>query len=385
MAAILSQNSSTGFYKAPVSKGILGCMFLTSCALNVPLLAHIKQYVVYNIHNIFHKYEIWRVVSSKLTFLETKDLVCGCLLIYYFRIFERRYGSHKFSSYLMAACTVSTLLELIFVFFLNKFDAQITYLPTGPYSLIFPLFANYFMDIPRVAQTYILGIPVTGKTLTYLVGLQIMSSNKESMISGFCSLLAGVICRNNFLHVLDVIKVPKFIAKFFSVCLGWILDSSPPSDNSVPMGATLEIQRQQQLEMMEQQLLLSRARETRDRGNTGRPHNRQQMAQGYAERLVPPNNEGGLFGSFHNQNIWNNAFNPTSLLRRNSQPDEDDPADTEMANGINQNHIDASSPVQEDQVKTLVEMGFERENVIRALQLSNNDLNMATVILLNES
>lgn len=39
------------------------------------------------------------------------------------------------------------------------------------------------------------------------------------------------------------------------------------------------------------------------------------MAQGYAERLVPPN-DGGLFGSFHAQNIWNNAFNPTALLRR---------------------------------------------------------------------
>lgn len=45
------------------------------------------------------------------------------------------------------------------------------------------------------------------------------------------------------------------------------------------------------------------------------------MAQGYAERLVPPN-DGGLFGSFHTQNIWNNAFNPTALLRHTPQQDE---------------------------------------------------------------
>ncbi|KAG8190678.1 hypothetical protein JTE90_001287 [Oedothorax gibbosus] len=379
MAAILSQNSSTGFYKAPVSKGILGCMFLTSCALNVPLLAHIKQYVVYSIPSIFKKYEIWRVITSKLTFLETKDLVCGCLLIYYFRIFERRYGSHKFASYLMAACTVSTILELLFVFLLNNLDVKITFLPTGPYPLIFPLFANYFMDIPRVAQTYILGVPVTGKTLTYLVGLQIMSSNKESMISGFCSLLAGVICRWNFLSVLDIIRVPKFLARLSSMCLGWVLDSSPPPEDSVPMGATLEIQRQQQLEMMEQQMLLSRA-------NSGRFHNRQQMAQGYAERLVPPANEGGLFGSFHNQNIFNNPFSPSALLRRNRGPDADFPSGSGdvVANGINQNHV-VSSPPHEDQVQTLVEMGFERQSVIRALQSCNNDINTATVILLNES
>jgi len=384
MAAILSQYSSTGFYKAPVSKGILGCMFLTSCALNVPLLAHIKQYIAYNIPSIFEKYEIWRVLTSKLTFLETKDLVCGCLLIYYFRVFERRYGSHKFSSYLMAACTVATVLELITVFFLRQLDIQIANLPTGPYGLIFPLFVNYYMDIPRVAQTYILGVPVTGKTLTYLLGLQVMSTNKASMISGTCSLIAGVICRWNILHVLDIFKVPRLLAKCVSMCFGWILDSSPPSEGSVPMGATLEIQRQQQFEMMEQQLLLTRARDTQ-RGNSNLFHNRQQMAQGYAERLVPPMNDGGLFGSFHSQNIWNNAFNPTALLRRTQQQDENAGESSDMANGINQNHVDTTSPLQEDQVKTLVEMGFDRQSVVRALQTCNNDINLATVILLNES
>ncbi|KAF8792379.1 Ubiquitin-associated domain-containing [Argiope bruennichi] len=181
------------------------------------------------------------------------------------------------------------------------------------------------------------------------------------MIAGICSLLAGVICRWNFLHVLDIIKVPKFIAKCFGACLGWILDSSPPVENSVPMGATLEIQRQQQLDLMEQQLLLSRARESR----------------------------GGNSGRFHIDNKWPKGMlkdYPTSLLRRNRQRETDSSADSaEMANGINQNHIDASTPVQEDQVKTLVEMGFERQNVVRALQSCNNDINMATVILLNES
>lgn len=374
MAAILSQYSSTGFYKAPVSKGILGCMFLTSCALNVPLLAHIKQYIIYSIPCIFEKYEIWRVLTSKSTFLETKDLVCGCLLIYYFRIFERRYGSHKFSSYMLAACAVTTILELLTILILRQFDIEITALPTGPYGLIFPFFVNYYLDVPRVAQTYILGVPVTGKTLTYLLGLQVMSTSKASMISATCSLVAGVLCRWNVFHVLDIFKIPKFLAKCARISLGWILDSSPPNEGLVPMGATLEIQRQQQYEIMEQQMLLTRARESRF-------NNRQHMAQGYAERLVPPNNEGGLFGNFQNQNIWSQTFNPSVLLRRNRRPNGI--ADgTDVAGSSNQNHV---SPLQEDQVTTLVEMGFDRQNVVRALQTSNNDINLATVILLNES
>ncbi|XP_054720865.1 ubiquitin-associated domain-containing protein 2-like [Uloborus diversus] len=234
---------------------------------NMISILKVENIIFFNSYLVFCIF-IWRVLTSKLTFLETKDLVCGCLLIYYFRVFERRYGSHKFSSYLLAACTVATVLELITVFFLRRLEIQITFLPTGPYGLIFPLFVNYFMDIPRVAQTYILGVPVTGKTLTYLLGLQVMSTNKASMVSGICSLTAGIICRWNIFHVLDIIKVPKVLARVASMCFGWILDSSPPSEGSVPIGATIEIQRQQQIEIMEQQLLLSRARENRDRGNS---------------------------------------------------------------------------------------------------------------------
>lgn len=45
------------------------------------------------------------------------------------------------------------------------------------------------------------------------------------------------------------------------------MQSSPPQEGIVPMGATLEIQRQQQMEILEQQVWLSRAREARDRAS----------------------------------------------------------------------------------------------------------------------
>ena len=43
------------------------------------------------------------------------------------------------------------------------------------------------------------------------------------------------------------------------VAFGWLLKSSPPQENQVPSGATLEIQRQQQVEILEQQMLFNRA------------------------------------------------------------------------------------------------------------------------------
>jgi len=48
---------------------------------------------------------------------------------------------------------------------------------------------------------------------------------------------------------------------------------------------------------------------------------------------------------------------------------------------------DAAPPleVSEDQVQLLVEMGFNQEQVRQALQVSNNDVSMATNILLQQS
>lgn len=42
-------------------------------------------------------------------------------------------------------------------------------------------------------------------------------------------------------------------------------------------------------------------------------------------------------------------------------------------------------PPTEEQVQTLVEMGFDRQRVINALQTCNNDVNTATHLLLQES
>ncbi|XP_023229781.1 ubiquitin-associated domain-containing protein 2-like isoform X2 [Centruroides sculpturatus] len=336
MAAILSQYSTTGFYKAPVSKGLFGCMFLTSCALNVPLLAHVKQYVIYSIPNIFEQYEIWRIITSKLTFLDTKDLVCGTLLIYYFRIFERRYGSHKFCSYLLAVCTVATVLELTTVYALRQLDIYISYLPTGPYELIFPLFVNYFLDIPRVAQIHIMGVPVTGKTLTYLLGLQ----------------LAGLICRWNVLRIQQWIRVPDFLSKIAALTLKWLLNSSPPQEGTLPMGATLEIQRQQQLELIEEQMLLARAQEFRERGN---------------------------MQNYNRREEWENVFN---MRRRQPNPREEGLQGENFSANVEN---ESTFPVVEEQVQRLVEMGFDRQSVIRALRNSNNDINLATSILLTET
>lgn len=44
--------------KAPVSKGLMGSMFLTCTAMNMPLLAHMRKYLVCKLPDIFKEGEV---------------------------------------------------------------------------------------------------------------------------------------------------------------------------------------------------------------------------------------------------------------------------------------------------------------------------------------
>lgn len=106
------------------------------------------------------------------------------------------------------------------------------------------------------------------------------------------------------------------------------------------MGATLELQRQEQTEFLEQQYYYSRAQDFR-----------QQRGQGYSERLVDDGMHGdGILGYF---------------LRQRQRP------------------VENVEPSQEN-IQILVDMGFEHGRVVEALRSSSNDLETATSILLRQ-
>lgn len=153
------------------------------------------------------------------------------------------------------------------------------------------------------------------------------------------ALISGVICRWNVFHICDYIKVPKSIALLTNRLFGWLLESKPPPEGPFLMGATLEIQRQQHMELVEQEMLFSRFREINQRNDLNIFPNRRQNDSNTAPSSASPR--------------------PLSSAQ--------------------------NSIANEEKVTTLVEMGFDRQNVVRALQRSNNDLNLATNILLSES
>lgn len=54
--------------KAPVSKGLMGSMFLTCTAMNMPLLAHMRKYLVCKLPDIFKEGEVRFIELIILTF-----------------------------------------------------------------------------------------------------------------------------------------------------------------------------------------------------------------------------------------------------------------------------------------------------------------------------
>lgn len=134
------------------------------------------------------------------------------------RVFERRMGSHKFASHLLATGIMSLVLQVAAVMSIRAFgwdSYHSGHLPPGPYEklplsfispfpfpadmfrffirryeLIFPLFVPYLLDVPRVTRTHILGIPITGKTVVYLVGLQVCSTSLPTAITAICCIVS---------------------------------------------------------------------------------------------------------------------------------------------------------------------------------------------------
>uniref|UniRef100_A0A8C6FI19 Ubiquitin-associated domain-containing protein 2 n=1 Tax=Moschus moschiferus TaxID=68415 RepID=A0A8C6FI19_MOSMO len=327
---MFTSTGSSGLYKAPVSKSLL----LVPSALSLLLalvLPHCQKFFVYDLQAVKDDLQIWRLISGRIICLDLKDTFCSSLLIYNFRIFERRYGSRKFASFLLGSWVLSAVGDFILVEAVRYSFGVTTArnLPSGFLAPVFALFVPFYCSIPRVQVAHILGpLSITNKTLIYILGLQ---------VSGICY-------NSRMLQVHEVLCVPSWMAKFCAWTLEPLFSSSEPtSEARIGMGATVDIQRQQRMELLDRQLMLSQFAQVR----------RQRQQQ------------GGMIN-------WNRLFPPLRQRRNANYQDG------------RRSGQPASPPpeVSEEQVARLVEMGFSRGDALEALRASNNDLNVATHFLL---
>ncbi|KAG5450618.1 Ubiquitin-associated domain-containing protein 2 [Clonorchis sinensis] len=254
---MLAPQSHSGFYKTTITKCFLAFSVLASLVLRMPF-AKYRDWFAYNLDDIFENGSLWRLFLCKLAFLNTKDLICGGLLLYYFRIFERRYGPRKFLSYLFYCATATTVCELSLIAVLRRLHFDFHILPSGPYNVIFPFFVPYFLDIPWFPIAHVIGIPITGKSFPYLFGLQMATTSPESLFLCVCGLFTGLIYERNLLSVQSRWLFPERIVQFGSQFICPLVETPPPKHLNKPLGATLELQHQAELDRRELQFLEAR-------------------------------------------------------------------------------------------------------------------------------
>ncbi|XP_060089644.1 ubiquitin-associated domain-containing protein 2 [Heteronotia binoei] len=342
---MFTSTGSSGLYKAPLSKGLLIVPSTVSLLLAL-LFQHYQKFFAYNLQAVKEEFQVWRLICGRTVCLDLKDTFCSSLLIYNFRIFERRYGSRKFSSFLLGSWMLSVLFDLLLVEVVEySFDISINSLPSGFLGPLFALFIPFYCSIPRVQVTQILGqFSITNKTLVYILGLQLLTSGSYIWIVALSGLISGMCYSSRVLKVYRVLCVPSGMARMFAWTLEPIFSSAEPSSEiRVGMGATVDIQRQQRMELLDRQILMSQFAQIR----------RQRQQQ------------GGMIN-------WNRLFPP---LRRQRDANYHDNQQTEHE-GL------PPAEVSEEQVARLMEMGFSRIDALEALRASNNDLNVATNFLL---
>ncbi|XP_061915284.1 ubiquitin-associated domain-containing protein 2 [Entelurus aequoreus] len=350
---MFTTSGSRGLYKAPLSKGLL--LVLSGLTVMLSLLPQHQNMFEYNLHAVRQQQQVWRLLCGRLVCLDVKDSFCSGLLIYNFRIFERRFGSRKFASFLLGTWCLSALLDFLLaqaVFFL--FDYEVEELPAGPLAPVFSLFVPFYCSIPKVVVTQVLGhINITNKTLVYIVGLQLLTSSPFMWLLALSGLVSGALYHSNLLWVQKLLFVPAWLGFVARYLLEPVFSSSQPTNEApLGMGATLDVQRQQRMDQLDQQLLLAQFNEARV--NT---------------RHTP---QASLLQ-------WTRLF-PRLRRRGANRPPAEPGPQIQTQPSAQAPPLDNS--VAEEQVAKLVEMGFSRTDALEALRASNNDINMATNFLL---
>lgn len=317
--SVINQYTNVGFYGAPVSKSLMLFIGCGHAVTYIPALQSFRRLLKVDVHNLDSVSKLIRFFPSKLAFPDTRDTILVLFLIYFFRVFERRYGSLKFSSVLLTSFTVSVLLELVAAWLTGFHQA-------GPFGLALPLLIPYYLHVPVLSSAAFGQVSVSSKTLAYLLGLQIAVASSGHLAVTACSLVAGLLFCSPIVHKL---RLPGWFGRVCDATFGRVFHSSAPEGGGL-QGATLEIQRSQQAEAIEQQLMRARNR-----------HN------------VPI---GGR--QMRLEEMWGRGQRGAAAAVQ-QQP----------------------SP---ELLQTLVDMGFSRQRAVQALQQAGGDLDQATNILLQD-
>lgn len=355
------------FSNAPLSKLSLlfvgSTSFFTSLYITDP--TKLNRLLCMDVNRIKKYSEIWRFLTHQLLFSSTGELILGSILLYYFRLFERQMGSRKFGSFITVVSVISSIVEYISLLALNpSLDQKNSKPMIGPYPLIYAFFVLYFLKVPRLHPKLfsVAGIDISDKTLMYIAGFQLMFSNGwSSLIPSLSGMIAGILyclpCTNSKRNPLQKFRLPKFLCRmgnFFRPLLVGGGSTSNGRQNTQPYrgGHMTSSGNSSSVRGNNDSLNNARYRHTSNgNNNTNTP-----------ERLIDARYSRGAF----NGGGFLSGFGVGGERRVMGG----------LGSGI------PSIPPSEDQISSLMALGFDRADCIRALEQSGNNVDAAADRLL---
>ncbi|CAH8371494.1 unnamed protein product [Eruca vesicaria subsp. sativa] len=219
--------------KAPVTRAFFIASVLFTVFFGIRRGGGSSSKLGLSYQDIFEKFGIWKLIIWNFSFSSTLELFFGLYLLYYFRVFERLFGSNKRSVFILFSGIVSLILETIL---LSLFKDPTNLVASGPYAFIFASFVSFYLDIPILKRFHLFGVHFSDKSSIYLAGvLLLLSSWQRSIIPAICGIIAGSLYRLNIFGIRKA-KFPELIASFFSRLSSPSLNShsQAPSPNLGP-------------------------------------------------------------------------------------------------------------------------------------------------------
>ncbi|KZT29415.1 hypothetical protein NEOLEDRAFT_1085321 [Neolentinus lepideus HHB14362 ss-1] len=201
------------FEHAPVTKGLmLGCA-LASIIAGVFDLKHYLHLQL--IPHLSRSHQYWRLFVHHIAYSNSSDLFLAEIILYSVSVnVERAFGSVKFASFAVLSTLVATILEFLSLLLFHRFG--LNYIPSGPTALIFSILYQYSRLIPSVYQFRIFGVPLSNKSYTYLLAVQLAILHyPSSLLVALIGILVGQVYRSDLAN-LKSYRLPLIVVRLAS-------------------------------------------------------------------------------------------------------------------------------------------------------------------------
>ncbi len=279
--------------------------------------------------------EVNRLITSSTAFENYTQLVVSIILIYMCRVFERHFGSRKFGAFIFFSWVLAIVLSVAIAVTIESTGILGVYVfASGPYFLVYSLLYLFHKSIPKLtpSQYTFLGLGISEKTWTYLLGAQLMlNAGVRSLIPSLVGLLVGFIYQSNHLNIQSW-RLPVFVEKVFQLIFFFL-----PSGSGTPIA-------------------------TSTNGGT----------------LAPSASSGRVTRSSAAAAASAEQSNPREGRQRQPSWSEATQSRLHDYGGLG----DAIQPPTEEQIKIITDLGFDRAKAIHALEQSNNNVEHAANLLI---